>query len=258
MPGNCLHCELKLRHTGVLYAAQSQPWTCPHACGAVGPSVLGLVLVLCGGIPNLILKGDRQRHTVCLALDKYSHDIQTVCSLASQFILAGTRSSDAPAVCKLTKPSLNRQRIYFSFMGCTIDIDWLSQVKCMRNACIYITHKLLQVRACLKSRESAPVDVLTNKNSSIPKPQSRFHPLLQGVSYIRASTFLAQERREPLHVSLLQKERRGGTLMSYVCAGVFVQIKETWQEQFVKVTWRLKSFKGHWPFRPHKSLYYRL
>lgn len=74
---------------GVLYGAQSEPWTCPHACEAVGPSVLGLVLVLCGGIPNPILKGDRHRHTVCLALDKYSHDIQTACSLASQFILAG-------------------------------------------------------------------------------------------------------------------------------------------------------------------------
>lgn len=52
-----------------------------------------------------------------------------------------------------------------------------------------------------------------HKNSSIPKPQSRFHPLLQGVSlykggcvFYQRSTFLAQERRKPLHVNSLQKE----------------------------------------------------
>lgn len=80
--------------------------TCWHACKAAGPSVFGLVLVHIGGIPDLILKGDRQRHTVCLQLDKYSHDIQRACSLASQCILASAGQSDAPAVCKLTKTEL--------------------------------------------------------------------------------------------------------------------------------------------------------
>ena len=90
-----------------LYATQSLPVTCWLACKAVGPSVLGLVLVHIGGIPDLILKGDRQRHTVCLASDKFSRDIQRACSLASQFILAGAGQSDAPAVCILTKRSAN-------------------------------------------------------------------------------------------------------------------------------------------------------
>lgn len=205
---HCLHCELKLRHTGVLYAAQSQPWTCPHACEAVGPSVLGLVLVLCGGIPNLILKGDRQRHTVCLALDKYSHDIQTACSLASQFILAGARSSDAPAVCKLTKPSLNRQGIYFSFMGCTIDIDWLSQVKCMRNVCIYITHKLLQVRACLKSRENAPVVVLTIKTLASQNRKAGFTHCSKVSAYTRAVVYFTRDQHS--------WHKKGGNLYMWI------------------------------------------
>lgn len=71
-----------------------------------------------------------------------------------------------------------------------------------------------------------------HKNSSIPKPQSRFHPLHTGVSlykggcvFYQRSTFLAQEKREPLHVNFTTKG--AGTLTSYMCAGVFVQIKET-------------------------------
>ena len=79
-----------------LYATQSLPVTCWLARKAVGPSVLGLVLVHIGGIPDLILKGDRQRHTVCLASDKFSHDIKRACSLACQFIFGRRRTIRRP------------------------------------------------------------------------------------------------------------------------------------------------------------------
>lgn len=121
-----------------LYATQSLPLTCWHACKSVGPSVLGLVLVRIGCIPDLILKGDRQRHTVCLALDKYNHDIQKACSLASQFILASAGQSDAPAVCKLTKPSSIEQ--CFSKVTCTRNIDTQENAHI---ACMYVCYSYM-------------------------------------------------------------------------------------------------------------------
>ena len=74
---------------GVIYATQWQPLTCRHACKAVSPSVLGLVFlgyVVAFQIP--FSKGT-DRVCLCLSPDKFSHDIQTACSLACQFILAG-------------------------------------------------------------------------------------------------------------------------------------------------------------------------
>lgn len=74
---------------------------------------------------------------------------------------------------------------------------------------VYYSHTHTQVWACLKSRENAPAAVLTVKKkqkTDIPKPQSRFHLLFQGISLYKGGCIFLWTQSE---INILGTRKEG-------------------------------------------------